>query len=557
MGQVASPSGEHREDSLELAHKLIFLGRDEEALELLSALNPSGQRGSAHAPAHLVVQKTGLPPEKEGERLCLLGFLRARAGDLMGYRALAQEAARIAPTPLTLYHLGLALPPRDGLAALETAWRSWDGLRLGEHGQARLAFALARALRRLGRLEEALGYVSLAVLKEPENPFYRLEEAALDLLVGRTPLAEVEEGLLPLLSHEARGVRLYAHWNLVLLKGMEGHQRGARGEGLKELVLALLRLARPSGLAYHLPLAVMLLRKGEGPLLPRLLRAGWAGLGNDPLARGMLLLAEGLAAFPDLEALPPLREALRLLEEGEGESREEALRARAHLSALEGASFPEPYRRLAHALRPEARPLFLPRGLAWEEPSLYALGEARLVGLPALRPRGLELLVLLLAHPEGLPGERLARLLYGEGFREGGGETPLSALRVEVHRLREAGLEVAARPYRLLTPLRADFLELREALREGNLPKALRLYRGPLLPRSQAPGIEELRLELEGALREGVFRSGDPGLLYGLAQRLGDDLLVWEACLEAMPSKDPRRPAVRAWVERLRRSYWG
>jgi len=479
----------------------------------------------------------------------------------MGYRTLAQEAARIAPTPLTLYHLGLALPPRDALAALEAAWRSWDGLRLGEHGQARLAFALARALRRLGRLEEALGYASLAVLKEPENPFYRLEEAALDLLVGRTPLEEVEEGLLPLLSHEAQGARLYAHWNLVLLKGMAAsrseHRGGARGKGLKELVLALLRLARPSGLAYHLPLAVMLLRKGEGPLLSRLLRAGWAGLGNDPLARGMLLLAEGLAAFPDPEALPPLREALRLLGEGEGEHKEETLRAWAHLSALEGASFPEPYRRLAHALRPEARPLFFPRGLAWEGPFLYALGEARLVGLPALRPRGLELLVLLLAHPEGLPGERLARLLYGEGFREGGGETPLSALRVEVHRLREAGLEVAARPYRLLTPLRADFLELREALREGDLPRALRLYRGPLLPQSQAPGIGELRLELEGALREGFLSSGDPGLLYGLAQRLGDDLLVWEACLEAMPPKDPRRPAVRAWVERLRRSYWG
>lgn len=556
MGQVAFPS---KEDPLELAQKLIFLGRDEEALELLSALNPSGQRGSAHAPAHLVVQQTGLPPEKEGERLCLLGFLRARVGDLVGYRALAKEAARIALTPLTLYHLGLALPPRDGLAALEAAWRSLDGLRLGEHGEARLAFALARALRRLGRLEEALGYASLAVLKEPENPFYRLEEAALELLVGRTPLAEVEEGLLPLLSHEARGVRLYAQWNLVLLKGMAAsrseHPGGARGEGLKELVLALFRLARPSGLAYHLPLAVMLLRKGEGPLLSRLLRAGWAGLGNDPLARGMLLLAEGLAAFPDLEALPPLREALRLLEEGEGESREEALRARAHLSALEGASLPEPYRRLAHALRPEARLLFFPKGLAWEGPFLYALGEARFMGLPALRPRGLELLVLLLAHPEGLPGERLARLLYGEGFREG--ETPLSALRVEVHRLREAGLEVAARPYRLLTPLGADFLELREALREGDLPRALRLYRGPLLPRSQAPGIEELRLELEGALREAVLRSGDPGLLYGLAQRLGDDLLVWEARLEAMPPEDPRRPAVRAWVERLRRSYWG
>ena len=54
----------------------------------------------------------------EAERLALLGFVEARKGNLRAYRALALEAARRAQTPLTLYHLGLALPPRAGALAL-------------------------------------------------------------------------------------------------------------------------------------------------------------------------------------------------------------------------------------------------------------------------------------------------------------------------------------------------------------------------------------------------------------------------------------------------------
>lgn len=126
-----------------------------------------------------------------------------------------------------------------------------------------------------------------------------------------------------------------------------------------------------------------------------------------------------------------------------------------------------------------------------------------------------------------------------------------------MRRLRVAGLEVQARPYRLITPLEADFLELREDLERGNLHRALELYRGPLLPESQAPGIEALRCELEEALRSRVLRARDPGLLYALAQRLEDDLELWEAALETLPPHDSRYPATLAQVRRLRAKYLG
>ncbi|WP_243094293.1 hypothetical protein [Thermus thalpophilus] len=94
------------------------------------------------------------------------------------------------------------------------------------------------------------------------------------------------------------------------------------------------------------------------------------------------------------------------------------------------------------------------------------------------------------------------------------------------------------------------------ALRQGDLSGALARYRGPLLPQSQAPGVEALRAELEEALRRAVLAQGEVESLFLLAERLGEDLGVWEALLERLPSQDPRLPIAQARVERLRRE-WG
>ncbi|WP_337870714.1 hypothetical protein [Meiothermus sp.] len=129
------------------------------------------------------------------------------------------------------------------------------------------------------------------------------------------------------------------------------------------------------------------------------------------------------------------------------------------------------------------------------------------------------------------------------------------ALKSELCRLRQLGLEVQRRPYRLCTPIEADFLQLQEALQHHRLTEALSLYQGPLLPRSQAPGIERMRNQLEEQLKEAVLQQPGPERLYRLAQKIPDDLVLWEALLERLPEQDPRRPAVRAWVRRLSAQY--
>lgn len=47
----------------------------------------------------------------------------------------------------------------------------------------------------------------------------------------------------------------------------------------------------------------------------------------------------------------------------------------------------------------------------------------------------------------------------------------------------------------------------------------------------------------------------DPEPLYRLAQKLPDDLTLWEALLQRLPAQDPRYPAVLAWVRRLSAQY--
>jgi arsenate reductase-like glutaredoxin family protein len=149
---------------------------------------------------------------------------------------------------------------------------------------------------------------------------------------------------------------------------------------------------------------------------------------------------------------------------------------------------------------------------------------------------------------EGWRGEDLAQALYGE--------PNLGALKALLHRLREKGLRVSCAPYRLETPPPSHLSAFLRALSRGDLEEALARYRGPLLPQSQAPGVEALRLELEEALRRAVLAKGEVESLFLLADRLGEDLEVWEALLERLPPEDPRLPLARARVARLRRE-WG
>jgi GAF domain-containing protein len=163
-----------------------------------------------------------------------------------------------------------------------------------------------------------------------------------------------------------------------------------------------------------------------------------------------------------------------------------------------------------------------------------------------LRPA--ELLTALALHPNGRTGEQLAMALYGD---EGNPTT----VRGEILRLRGLiGAEVLrTRPYRLDAVVDTDFGAARRALRAGQVVEALRACTGPLLPRSDAPEIRELRDELVAGLRGAVLDSDDVELLAAFATHpLGvDDLETHDRLVDELPPHDPRRPGFTARLAHL------
>lgn len=160
-----------------------------------------------------------------------------------------------------------------------------------------------------------------------------------------------------------------------------------------------------------------------------------------------------------------------------------------------------------------------------------------------LRPA--ELLTALALHPDGLTAEQLAVALYGDDGNP-------TTVRGEVLRLRALiGAEVLrTRPYRLDAAVDTDFGTARRALRAGKVADALRACAGPLLPRSDAPEIRELRDELAAGLRRAVLDGDDVELLVAFAAHpLGaEDLEVHDRLVTDLSPRTPgARGCPRGW----------
>jgi hypothetical protein len=170
----------------------------------------------------------------------------------------------------------------------------------------------------------------------------------------------------------------------------------------------------------------------------------------------------------------------------------------------------------------------------------------------ALSARHSEILALLSIHPEGLSAEELCTLLYP-------GDGSSMTLRPEMVRLRKVLQQLSpeavpeSRPYRVLMDLMPDSSQVLNCLQRGAHRIALEIYRGAVLPRSEAPGIIDLRDRVSTLLREAVLTDGsaDALLKYAELPEAKDDVDVRTAALKLLPPRSPKRAAVVADLERL------
>ena len=163
-----------------------------------------------------------------------------------------------------------------------------------------------------------------------------------------------------------------------------------------------------------------------------------------------------------------------------------------------------------------------------------------------LGDRVTEALVLLALHPEGLAAETLHSYLYKDE------DGTLSALRVVISRLRRnISISTVRDVYQITVPFAFDVQDCENAIDSGDVKTAMELYRGPLLERSEAPGIIEARGFLEERLRQRALDSNDADTLLPLAETLKDDIELWQATQTALPNNDARLPLVRAQLRRV------
>ncbi|WP_308161117.1 transcriptional regulator [Cellulomonas sp. GbtcB1] len=150
----------------------------------------------------------------------------------------------------------------------------------------------------------------------------------------------------------------------------------------------------------------------------------------------------------------------------------------------------------------------------------------------ALSLRHAELLLLLAEHPRGLHADELAVLLHPDAMSD-------VAVRAEVSRLRRVAgpLVDRSRPYRLAAALGTDAAGVREALVAGDVRAALDRYAGPVLPRSRAPGVEQVRDALASDVRAAVLHATDPVVLERWLDREegAEDWQAWERLVAVTP----------------------
>lgn len=546
------PASSVTEEHLRL---LVEKGRFREALELGLTQADNGARVLAayaayclgnHQLASEILEQVPPFADKVSEvgRLGLLGRIRYNAGRLEEYHQIAQQAIRIDVNAITLYHLGQSLPPDQAVLVLKESLA--QATTPQDEGQA--AYALSRVLEKLGRYREALSYASLALLRSPNDPVVLIGYAGLVLVGGDgVALDNLEQPLLPMLSHPEFNYRWAA---LHLLAGIALAREDLAGAlHWSELLLEQVGKDMLPLFVWQMVRIYLTAQQQERAL--QVARAAALSTLADPTFRGLTHLALGQALYPRPEAEATLREAANILEEAHPGA---ALIARAYLASLHRQPLePEDLALLdqwSPALR-KSLPADLPLTRNIQEFTLYTLGQGELhhlQGPVSLRPRSLELLVLLLSRPQGWERQDLELALYGQ-------PRP-NALRVELVRLKQ-GLNggLSPRSWQVTAAIGADFQDLLGYLANGDVKGVLTLYQGSLLPRSTAPGIEELRRILDEEVKDLVLGSPNPADLFRLAELFAEDLEVWEKLLAVAPKNDPRYFAVRARVNRLRQAY--
>lgn len=193
----------------------------------------------------------------------------------------------------------------------------------------------------------------------------------------------------------------------------------------------------------------------------------------------------------------------------------------------------------------------------WAAPRMEVLGSHGAVLSYAttttrLSLRHSEILLLLASSEQGMTTGELAVALSDD-------EQASVTIRAELSRLRGllGPIELASRPYRLTNAIDTDVARVRDALKAGAVRRAVTSYKGPVLPMSTAPAIEQMRDDLHMYLRSCLLAHNDADAFLSFADTAHgrDDYEIWNATLAVLPPTSPRYAQVAAHCAQLEAEF--
>jgi hypothetical protein len=198
---------------------------------------------------------------------------------------------------------------------------------------------------------------------------------------------------------------------------------------------------------------------------------------------------------------------------------------------------------LARVVEHEVRLQHSASGVRSPALELQVLGEpqAALDGMSLrLTQRQFEILTILCVAGTATLGDLHARL-YGDR------PVAVATLKAEMSRLRRVlGGQLTSRPYRVSVPYRVDAVQLLDRLDRGDVEGAALLYRGQLLPASEAPFVQDHRHHLDVALRTALLLRGDAAAVLRYNAVHPYDVEVLEQIQGRASADDPLVPALTA-----------
>jgi hypothetical protein len=162
-------------------------------------------------------------------------------------------------------------------------------------------------------------------------------------------------------------------------------------------------------------------------------------------------------------------------------------------------------------------------------------------------PLWIEILGILCLKGRPLTSEELLSFLYGDGGNRDNLKTNLSKMR--------RVFPITQNTYQLTLPCNVDVAIIQNFLARGELKKALKLYKGSILPYSNSPFIRQTDDVLSETIRQAALQSQDSEALFSLLEQDEDDLELLETLSGVMQPGDPRSAIVGARLKQLHKDF--